>query len=232
MHLFAIGDLHLSFYDLKKRMDIFEGWEDYENKIKLEWQSKVKNEDFVLIAGDISWSFYLKETLKDFEFIESLPGHKIIIKGNHDYWWDSTKKVKDFWTENNLKSMQLLHNNAFLFGDLAICGSRGWILGEKDDLNKKILKREALRLENSILEGLKLETEKLIIFIHYPPIFMSQRAEPILAVLDKYKKHIEKCFYAHLHGRTIKFAFNGVDNGINFKLISADALNFSPLQII
>ena len=231
MHLFAIGDLHLSF-GVEKRMNIFEGWGDYEQRIKDNWQKRINAEDVVVVAGDISWGLKLEETIKDFNFLNTLPGKKLIVKGNHDYWWSTAKKIREFWVCHDFNTLDLLHNNAFLFKNIGLCGSRGWLLGEGDEENEKVINRETMRLERSILSALELGAEELIVFLHYPPIFIKQRSEKILEILSNYKEKIKLCCYAHLHGSSIQFAFNKEYEGIPFKLISADALNFEPLQII
>ena len=212
-------------------MDIFEGWENYEERIKENWENKITPEDLVVLAGDISWGLNLQETLKDFKFINNLPGQKLIMKGNHDYWWRSSKKIQDFWRQNGFHSLKLLHNNAYLFGEFGICGSRGWLLGE-DLSSQKVLARETLRVQRSILAALELGASRLLVFLHYPPILAWQKSEAVLNLLDEYKGKIEACYYAHLHGSAIKSAFNGLHNEIPFQLISADSLNFEPLKIL
>jgi predicted phosphohydrolase len=227
LKLYAIGDLHLSF-GVEKRMDVFDGWGDYEIKIEENWRNEIKEEDMVVLVGDISWGMSLEESLKDFEFVNSLPGEKLILKGNHDYWWSSAKKIKKFWKEHGLNTLELLHNNAFLFGDIAICGSRGWVLSAENENDLKLLRREVMRLEASILAGIKLNAKEIVVFLHYPPLSNNQHQELILDVLHKYKDIVKMCYYGHLHGKSIDLAFAGVHDGIGFELVSADGLNFVP----
>jgi predicted phosphohydrolase len=213
-------------------MDIFCGWEDYEATIAQNWQRKITSNDIVVIAGDISWGMNFEESAKDFEFINALPGQKLIIKGNHDYWWNSAKKTKEFWHKQNLSTLQLLHNNAFKIGNIAICGTRGW--GAETTTNQdadKILNREAIRLETSISKGIEKQPREVIVFLHYPPLSTAKEQTPILDILRKYKGIVTHCFFGHLHGAAIPNAFTGFYEGIRFQLISADAINFDPLLI-
>lgn len=226
MALFAIGDLHLSF-GVDKPMDIFEGWYGYQTKLEEEWQSKVKPDDTVVIAGDISWAMSIKEAVADFKFIEKLNGNKIILKGNHDFWWTTKNKIQHMFAENGISSVEILQNNSFSYGDKAICGTRGWINENGEPADAKVLAREALRLEMSI-KSADSNAEK-IVFLHYPPIFAEDRNYSIIEVLQKY--NIKRCFYGHVHGKGCYHAFNGVCDGIDYRLISSDYLKFSPYLI-
>ncbi|MGN0661191.1 MAG: metallophosphoesterase [Oscillospiraceae bacterium] len=226
MSLFAIGDLHLSF-GVDKPMDVFEGWYDYQTRLEKEWQAKVKPDDTVVIAGDISWAMSIKEAVADFKFIEKLNGKKIILKGNHDFWWTTKNKIQQMFAENGISSVEILQNNSFSYGDKAICGTRGWISENGEPADAKVLAREALRLEMSI-KSADPDAEK-IVFLHYPPIFAEDRNYSIIDVLQKY--NIKRCFYGHVHGKGCYHAFNGVCDGIDYRLISSDYLNFSPYLI-
>lgn len=228
MALFAIADLHLSF-GVNKPMDIFSGWQDYTTRIYDNWQSKVNEEDTVVIAGDISWAMNFNALKEDFNFINKLNGKKIILKGNHDYWWTTVKKMQGFIDENNFHSIKILHNNAFETDEFAICGTRGWLIEKPTDSElDKVYVRECQRLEASIKEGLKLGKE-ILVFLHYPPLYEEQVSVKIIDILKSYD--IKKCFYGHLHGASKFNATNGNAFGIEFRLISCDYVNFSPILI-
>lgn len=231
MSIYAIGDLHLSFSE-DKPMDIFgDNWTNHAEKIKQDWLSKVKDEDTVVLAGDFSWAMKLENTLADFEYIKSLPGKKILLKGNHDYWWTTVTKMKKFLVEHNIQNIDFLYNNSFEIENKIICGTRGWALGEENlEEDKKIIDRETGRLKLSIEDGIcKYGKDKEIIaFLHYPPItlnnIMQNETTPFIQVLKEYG--IKKCYYGHLHGLAIKDAVNGNIDEIELKLISSDSLDF------
>lgn len=224
MSIFAIGDLHLSF-SVDKPMDIFGGWTDYVYRIKSNWEKVVEESDTVVIPGDISWAMSLQEAEEDFRFIHNLPGRKIILKGNHDYWWNTKKKMDAFLKEKGFDSIQILHNNAYKVGDFVICGSRGWFYDAQTGHDEKVIAREAARLDRSICEGGKLEGE-LIVFLHYPPVMQSEVCPEIMEVLTSHK--IKRCYYGHLHGGSCLYARQGMVEDIDFSLISADFLEFCP----
>lgn len=206
MSIYTIGDLHLSF-NKPKPMSIFgENWANHEEKIKIDWLLKVKKEDTVIHPGDFSWGMSLEETLPDFEFLNNLPGKKILMKGNHEYWWTTITNIKKFLIEHNFKNIDLLHNNSIEVEDKIICGTRGWSLLEPDTKeNKKVLAREALRLELSLQDAcLKNSQKEIIVFMHYPPIIKQNVNTEFLKIMKKY--NIKKCYYAHLHGNSIKDA--------------------------
>lgn len=226
MSIFVIGDLHLSF-GVEKPMDIFAGWRDHWQRIEKNWRKLVKDTDTVVIPGDVSWGLTLDEAKPDFRFINSLPGTKIISKGNHDYWWQTSKKLQEFLDKNDFATIRFLHNNAYEVENYIICGTRGWIFENGQQQDEKVILREAGRLKTS-LEYLKSDKEK-IVFLHYPTIYQEQRANHIINTLKQY--NVSRCFYGHLHGKTINYAFNGVSDGIKYKLISADAIDFCPYII-
>jgi len=228
MSLFVIGDTHLSLGS-DKPMDVFSGWENYERRLEKNWRSIIKDEDTVVVAGDISWAMGLETALEDFRFLNSLPGKKIILKGNHDYWWNTKKKLDAFFRDNSLYTLQILHNNAYKVGEIAVCGTRGWFFDCEGSEDKKVLLREAGRLSASIKAAKKLGGEP-VVFLHYPPITEDTVCTEIMNVLIAEK--IERCFYAHLHGASCRRAFNGISQGIKFKLVSADYLSFCPKLII
>ncbi|MBS5857359.1 MAG: metallophosphoesterase [Clostridia bacterium] len=229
MSIYTIGDLHLSFNE-DKPMSVFgEIWNDYEEKIKEDWNGKVKEDDLVVLPGDFSWSMYLKDTYKDFEYLNKLTGKKLLLKGNHDYWWTTVTSMRNYIKENNFINIDFLYNNSYKFEKNIIVGTRGWILSEESEA-KKMINRESARLELSIQDALKEkeDDDEIIAFMHYPPILKSnvQKNEmnEFIKVLKKYD--IKKCYYGHLHSSSIKDAIEGVYFGIEFKLVSADGLNF------
>lgn len=225
MSLFTIADTHLSF-GTNKPMDTFEGWSNYTQRLENNWNRLVGNEDYVIIAGDISWAMNFDELKADFAFIDSLKGKKIILKGNHDYWWNTVKKMNEFLDLNNFKSISFLYNNAYEFDGFSVCGSRGWLLDSDEQQDEKVLRREVLRLEMSLDSA---KSDEKIVFLHYPPITTNEKCDDILNLLVKYG--IKKCYYGHLHGAAAKYAVDDSINGVDFKLISADRLNFTPYLI-
>lgn len=234
MSIYAIADLHLSFLH-NKPMDIFgDNWENHAEKIKSNWMEKVKEKDFVILPGDFSWAMYLNDSKLDFQYLNSLPGNKILLKGNHDYWWTTLTKMNDFMKENNYTNISFLYNNSYLIENKIIVGTRGWnILDTEND--SKMIKRENARLELSITDGLKkFGTDKEIIaFMHYPPINKNDKDRngqtEFTKTLKKYGIH--RCYYGHLHGPSHNDAVEGKINGIEYKLISADYLNFNLLKV-
>ena len=227
MSLFALGDTHLSLRT-DKPMDIFNGWNDYVQRLEKNWRSLVKDDDTVVIAGDISWEMHLEETVEDFSFLNSLPGKKIFLKGNHDYWWETKTKMEKFFSDNSFDTFSILFNNAFKVGDIAVCGTRGWFFDDESDETEKLISREVGRLNKSIDEAQKLGGEP-VVFIHYPPITRFARCDEIYNTLVD--RGIKRCFYAHLHGDAHKYAFQGKSDGVEFSLISGDYLKFCPLLI-
>lgn len=226
--LYTIGDLHLSL-GCDKPMDIFSGWSNYLERLEANWNSLVTDEDTVVLLGDHSWALRLEDSYKDLEFIHTrLKGKKILVKGNHDLWWSTMNKLNNFIQSNGFTSIQFLFNNAFLVEGMAICGTRGWIRENGEQPDMKVLNREAGRLEASVKEALKLGGEP-VAFIHYPPIYRSEENVHLTDVLQRYG--IKRCYYAHLHGASIKGALNGVVNGIDYRLVSADSVNFTPVKI-
>ena len=230
MSLFTISDLHLCLSSgEEKSMDVFAGWENYIEKLEKNWKSTVLDEDTVIIPGDISWAKNLKDSFKDFYFLNSLPGKKIILKGNHDYWWSSKKKMDEYFKENSFDTLSILHNNAFKVENFSICGTRGWCIDSSLKEDEKILKREVLRLETSIDQALKFDAKPLV-FLHYPPIFGGYECKEILGVL--LEKNIKRCYYGHVHGKNLrKKIVIGKYKGIDFNLVSCDFVNFCPVLI-
>lgn len=226
MRLFAISDLHLSL-STDKSMEVFPGWENYVNRIYENWQKTVDKNDTVVIAGDVSWGISIEESLEDFKFLEKLNGKKIIIKGNHDYWWSTASKIESFFYDNDLSTLNILHNNSFCDGEYAICGTRGWVYDGTGCADIKVINRECGRLERSIQSALK-SNAKPIVFLHYPPVYGDFECKEIIAVLKKY--NIDKVYYGHIHGGGAYKTWQEYD-GISFKILSADRVNFTPVLI-
>lgn len=263
MAIYTIGDLHLSFHE-NKPMNIFgDNWDNHEEKIKNNWIENVKENDLVVIPGDFSWSTYLKNTYEDFKYLNSLPGKKLLLKGNHDYWWTTLTSMRNFLKENEFETIDFIYNTAYEYENTIIAGTRGWSQTEESE-DKKLLNREALRLELSLQEAMKLKNEtesklnsdkesenakevkkvkegfdnentekEIIVFMHYPPITKSNLANneenEFIQIMKKY--NVKRCYYGHLHGIAIKEAVEGEFLGINFKLVSADGLDFKLLKI-
>ena len=226
--IYTIADLHLSF-GTDKPMDIFSGWTNYTERIRNNWQRLVEPDDTVVIAGDISWAMKLNEINKDFEYIQSLNGKKIILKGNHDYWWTTKSKMDKYISDSGFDSVSILHNNYYVVEDTAICGTRGWFYDAEKDEDMLILKREVGRLKMSVEPALKAGYQP-VVFLHYPPIYNGMECTEIMNVLREYE--IKKCFYGHVHGgNASKKAFIGEKYGIKFQLIACDYINFTPMSI-
>lgn len=234
MAIYAIADLHLSF-EQDKPMDIFgENWIGHEEKIKKNWIEKVKNDDIVLLPGDFSWATYLQETKKDFEYLNALPGTKLMLKGNHDYWWTTITSMRRFLKENNFENIDFIYNNAYECENYIIAGTRGWSTID-EEADEKILNRELARLELSIKDGINRygADKEIIVCMHYPPITNSKiiRNEELDFVRIMKKYNVKKCLYGHLHSDSIKEAVEGNIDGIEYKLVSADGLDFELYKL-
>ena len=250
MKIYAISDLHLSI-NSDKPMNIFgPSWDNYLDTIKADWSKKVKKNDVVLIPGDISWAMKLDDAKPDLDYISDLGlGTKIIIRGNHDYWWNTITKMRVFLKEKKFHNIDFIYNQGYVLENYIIAGTRGWNSLEEGQ-DEKVFNRELIRLETSIKDGLEkagmgsnLEqndsiemseiSKELIVFMHYPPISNSKifNKEEALFVEIMKKYNVKKCFYGHLHGASIKDAFEGIYEGIEFKLVSADGLNFKLYKI-
>lgn len=227
MALYAMGDLHLSIGG-DKPMDVFGGrWINYVEKLK-EGFSKLCDSDVTVLCGDLSWGMSLEAAREDFLFIDRLPGRKIILKGNHDYWWSTATKAERFFEENGIKTIEILNNNCRLYGDVALCGTRGWFYEEErgGEHDKKIMLRELGRLETSLkCAG---EREKLV-FLHYPPKFANYECREFIELMESYS--VRECYYGHIHSAGCPMAFQGVKNGVTFRLVSADWLQFRPFLV-
>jgi predicted phosphohydrolase len=228
MALYAIGDLHLCL-GAPKPMDVFGGaWVGYMEKLK-EGMSVIGPDDTTVLLGDLSWALDLQSSRADFAWINEIPGRKIILKGNHDYWWSTAAKFNKFCEENGFRDMHILNNNFFEYEDWAICGTRGWFFEEErsGQHDEKVFKRELIRLEAS----LKAAGEKQkIVFLHYPPRYKGYECSEILELLEKYE--VRRCFYGHLHGGSHKLAMEGQWDGVEFRLVAADYIGFQPYKVI
>ena len=224
MAVFAISDLHLSL-STDKPMDIF-GWSNHTERIKANWNRVVKENDTVIIPGDISWGLKMSEAAEDLKFIDLLNGKKIILKGNHDLWWQTMAKNKRFFADNGIKSIDILFNNSFSVEDFEICGTRGWFYDAGND--RKVILREAGRLEASLSFNKDTKKEK-IVFLHYPPVFGEQVCDEIWQVIKKH--NVKRVFYGHVHGIGYLNCLSEYDN-VKLKLVACDHTDFTPVEII
>ena len=227
MALYAIGDLHLSL-GAEKPMDVFGGnWTGYMDKLR-EGLSVIRPEDTTVLLGDLSWALDLSGAREDFSWIDRIPGRKIILKGNHDYWWSTASKFYKFCQENGFSNQFILNNNHYEYNGWAICGTRGWFFEEErsGQHDEKVFKRELLRLESSLQSAGELPK---LVFLHYPPRYKGYRCDEILELLQKYQ--VRRCFYGHLHGPSHKLAMEGLWDGIDFRLVSGDFLDFQPFLV-
>ena len=226
MALYTIGDTHLSLKS-NKSMEVFGGsWDGYVDKL-LRGFERVQTEDTVVLCGDLSWGMSLEESKDDFAFLNALPGKKLLMKGNHDYWWNTAAKMTAFFEENGFDTFSILHNNCALYGDIALCGTRGWFYEEeRGEHSQKIFNRELIRLEASLKAA--GEREK-ICFFHYPPLCQGFRCQEIIDLMERYG--VSVCCYGHLHGPSHRFAIQGRQGNIDYKLVSADFLGFQPEKI-
>ncbi len=227
MSLFVIGDPHLSF-SVDKPMDIFRGWTDYTDRLKKNWNNVVGENDSVVIPGDVSWAMNFDDAKKDFAFLDSLNGTKYILKGNHDYWWNTMSKMTKFLNDNGFDSIKIIHNNAYSVEGFALAGTRGWFYDDSPGDVHKVILREAGRLRASLKAASELGGE-IIAFLHYPPLNENQRCNEILDVLAEFP--VKRCYFGHLHGFVAPGCAKIEDNGILFNLVSADYLGFTPKLI-
>ena len=226
MSLYAIGDTHLSL-GTDKPMDVFGSrWEGYVDKLR-EGFLDLGPEDVTVLCGDLSWGMSLEQARADFAFLDGLPGEKIFLKGNHDYWWNTAAKMNAFFAAQGFTTLHMLHNNCRFYGDTALCGTRGWFYEEdRGEHSAKIFQRELLRLETSLKAA--GDREKLC-FLHYPPLYQGYRCTEILELLERYQ--VSRCFYGHLHGGSHRLAVSGRQGSVEYALVSADYLGFRPLKI-
>ena len=228
MALYAIGDLHLCL-GADKPMDVFGGaWVGYMDKLRQGLQM-IRPEDTTVLLGDLSWALDLEDAKADFDFINQIPGRKIILKGNHDYWWSTVAKFNKFCHENGYTDQFILNNNHYEYGEYAICGTRGWFFEEErsGEHDEKVFKRELLRLEASLKSAGDLPK---IVFLHYPPKYKGYECPEILQLLKRYD--VRQCFYGHLHGASHALAMEGIWDGVDFRLVAADKINFQPVMVL
>lgn len=231
MALFTIADLHLS-KGVSKPMDIFGGrWQGYMDKIEKNWRAVVGPEDMVVIGGDISWGIDFKEARADFAFLNELPGRKIILKGNHDLWWSTLRKMTGFLQENGFINLDFLFNNCYFYGGTALCGTRGWFFEEdfKESHDEKIFRRELMRLETSLKAAQQHHPAEIYCFLHYPPVYINFCCTEILELMQRYG--VSRCIYGHLHSDSLRYAVEGIYQGIDFKLVSGDHVDFTPILL-
>lgn len=227
MALYAIGDLHLCL-GAPKPMDVFGGaWIGYMDKLQ-QGLSVIGPDDTTVLLGDLSWALDLPSSRADFAWINDIPGRKIILKGNHDYWWSTASKFQKFCDEYGFENQFILNNNHYEYEGWAICGTRGWFFEEErsSQHDEKVFKRELIRLEASLKSAGDLPK---LVFLHYPPRYKGYECREILDLLQRYE--VKRCFYGHLHGPSQKLAMEGLWEGTEFRLVSADYLNFNPYKV-
>ena len=238
MAIYVIADLHLDINSNEKSMEVFGArWQNYTNRILGNWKKLVGENDTVIIPGDISWGLTTQDALYDLLWIDKLPGKKIILKGNHDFWWSTVSKMKKFFCENCISSIDILNNNAFEVENYIVAGSRGWFVDksiQSMDLNvdyDKIVNREVIRLNMSLESAKSLQNDnnkEIIAFFHFPPVWSDYCCQPIIDTLKRYD--IKRCYFGHIHGC---YTLNGCFeyDGIKYYMVSADYLDFIPLFI-
>ena len=228
MALYAIGDLHLSL-GAEKPMDVFGGkWLGYMDKLR-EGMSVIGPEDTTVLLGDLSWALNLEGAVKDFAWIDQIPGKKIILKGNHDYWWSTAAKFYKFCQENGFENQWILNNNHYEYDGWAICGTRGWFFEEDrgGTHDEKVFRRELIRLESSLKSA---GDKNKMVFLHYPPRYRGYECREIIDLLERYE--VRRCFYGHLHSESHKLAIEGQWGGVEYRLVSADYIGFKPVTVI
>ncbi len=245
MAVFTIGDLHLSTNArTDKSMEIFgHRWQGYVEKLERHWRAVVTPRDTVVIPGDISWAMKLEEALSDFQFLDSLPGQKLIGKGNHDFWWMTAKKMQTFFEENQLTTLRILNNNAYFIDGHVLCGTRGWFLDEKQQVSvgevdyERIVNREVIRLKLSLDKAFRLQSEAVFatgkkppisVFLHFPPVWMDFVCRPFVDILHEYGD--PDCYFGHIHGSYTLPTYTEYE-GIRLRLVSSDALDFTLFRL-
>ena len=234
MALYVLADLHLSTR-VDKPMDVFGGaWRGYMDKLR-RGLSVLRDGDTLVMPGDLSWGISLSEALDDFRFLASFPGRKLLVKGNHDLWWDTRAKMERFLAENGVEGIDFLHNNCFFYdapdGRIALCGTRGWFYEEDHGTahDDKMRAREVCRLKASLNAAINAEPDRIYCFVHYPPIYGAYVCDGIVQAMEE--GGVQRCYYGHLHGESCKSAFCGVKNGVNYRLVSCDSVSFQPILI-
>ena len=235
MAIYAISDLHLAL-STPKPMDVFgDGWFRYMERIEEAWRAVVMPEDYVLIPGDVSWATYIDAADKDFEFLDNLPGRKVISKGNHDYWWTTTNKMRQYLEDRQFKTISFLHNDAILIENVAVVAARGWVCPGMPDFrgaeDEKIYQREIIRLRLSIaaITSRELKYEKMVVMLHYPPFSGKMPQTAFTEIIKTFEPDL--CIFGHLHGVSARAAFEGTIGKTRFIMVSADHLQFQPYRI-
>lgn len=230
MVIYTISDLHLPL-GIDKPMDIFgKKWENYVERLRENWQATVTKEDVVILGGDFSWATYLDESVKDFEFLQALNGRKILLKGNHDFWWTTMTKLSEFTKSHSFDTISFLQNNSYKIGKTGICGTRGWSIDSLSSAeDKKIYERELIRLRLSLEDAVKKSCERLIVFTHYPPVTKTARETSFHKILEEYG--VEMCVYGHLHGDSHMNAFTGSIGNVTYILAAGDYTGFMPVRL-
>lgn len=228
MALFVIGDTHLSL-SVNKPMDVFGGWQNYMQRLEENWKAVVQPEDTVVIPGDVSWGMSMEEAKADFAFLHQLPGQKILMKGNHDYWWTTRSKMDKFFEENQFTTLTVLHNSSISAEGVSLCGSRGWMFEQGQEHDKKLITRECGRIRASLQDAKRFGEQEKILFLHYPPVFMQDSIPEFLELMQEYG--VKRCYYGHIHSQGCRYAFQGDWNGVHLEMISADFLRFTPKKI-
>ncbi|MBR5236549.1 MAG: metallophosphoesterase [Clostridia bacterium] len=225
MAIYAISDLHLGL-SADKPMDIFGArWENYLEILKDNWQKTIGEDDLVLLPGDTSWATYVDRAEADFDFLNSLPGTKLISKGNHDYWWETLSKLNAWAKKQNYSTIRFMHNSVYIYNDVVICAAKGYPDNGKTEEDKKLYNREVSRLKLSLDMAKDTGAKTIYVMLHYPPSLQSDFAR----LLEDYG--VSKCFYGHLHGGHHAMAVTGVRGGVDYQLVSADYLRFQPLFV-
>lgn len=228
MKIFCIGDLHLSGQPATKPMDVFgTQWANHTEKIKQNWLATVGEKDTVILCGDTSWALTLEEAATDLAWLSDLPGQKILVRGNHDYWWSSLAKMRERYPQ-----FLFLQNDSILLGELAVCGSRGWKVPSNADFSaedKKIYDRELIRLEMSLQSAVKQGAKEIVAVLHFPPFFHQDEVNGFVELFAKYP--VKQVVFGHIHGENNISVFEGVRDGVWYKLCSCDTQGFMPVLI-
>ena len=228
MALYTIGDLHLSL-GAPKPMDVFGGkWVGYMEKLA-RGLSVIGPEDTTVLCGDLSWALGLENARADFEWIDRIPGRKIILKGNHDYWWSTAAKFYKFCQQNGFSEQYILNNNCYEYDGWAICGTRGWFFEEEQSgsHDAKVFNRELMRLEASLKAA---GNRQKMVFLHYPPRYRGYECREIIELLEKYQ--VRRCYYGHLHSDSHKLAIEGLYGGVEYRLVASDYTDFNPVKVL
>lgn len=231
MALYTLADLHLACA-VNKPMDVFGGrWQNYMEKIEQRWTAVVAPEDTVVIGGDVSWGIDFAQSRADFAYLNRLPGRKIILKGNHDLWWNTMAKMRRFVAENGFEGIDFLHNNCYLYEDTGLCGTRGWFYEEdfQKQHDEKVFRRELIRLEASLKAADEAGAREKYCFLHYPPLYANFRCGEIIELMQRYG--VSRCIYGHLHSQSLRWAVEGLHEGIEFTLVSGDHVDFTPVLL-